>query len=40
VEVKEAGQSIRPFVHHEFRNHFIPENVLLASNLKREATEA
>jgi hypothetical protein len=40
VEGKEAGPAIRRFVHQEFRDHFIPENVLLALSMERDATEA
>ena len=36
----EAGQTIRSFVRWAFREHFIPEDVLLAMNLQREAGQA
>ena len=37
---KEAGQSIRSFVRWAFREHFVPEEVLLAMSLQREAGQA
>ena len=36
-EGREVGQTIRSFVRWAFRQHFIPEDVLLAMNLQLEA---
>ena len=36
----EAGQRIRSFVQWAFRERFVPEDVLLAMNLQREANQA
>lgn len=36
---RDAAQSIRRFVRNEFREHFVPEDVLLAMKLEREVAE-
>ena len=36
-EGREVGQTIRSFVRWAFHQHFVPEDVLLAMNLQREA---
>jgi hypothetical protein len=37
VREGEIGRSIRSFVQDSCRDHFVPEDVLLAMNLQREA---
>jgi len=37
VQGKETGQPIRQFVHQQFREHYIPEDVLLAMDMVLEA---
>jgi hypothetical protein len=40
LQRNETGQPIRHFVHLQFREHYVPEDVLLAMDMGREAAEA